>query len=87
MIVSGHIAVRFAKKDYLDTQKTEFEHLHLKIHFCVGYPPLGEVFVEKWVVVKKKWNQQGLGIDKTFQKLFANLYCDDWDFHTVWKNC
>ena len=61
----------------------EVEHLLLKIYLCVGYPPLGEVFVEKWAAVKKKSNQPCLGIDKTFQKLFANLYRGDWDFHTV----
>ena len=22
-------------------------------------------------------------MDKTFQKLFSNLYCDDWDFQTM----
>jgi hypothetical protein len=49
----GYTPAYFGKRFYLQTQKTEVGHLLLKIHFCVGYPPLGEDFLEKWVGDKK----------------------------------
>ena len=68
-IITGYTPAYFGKKNYFQTQKTEFGHLLLKIHFWVGYPPLGDDFVEKWIVDKKNWNRQRLGIEKTFQNL------------------
>jgi hypothetical protein len=54
MVIYGHIPVFYAKENYLFTQKMEVERLFLKNQLCVGYPPLGEDFVEKWVVDEKK---------------------------------
>jgi hypothetical protein len=59
------------------TQKMEVKRLLLKIHICMGYPPLGEIFVEMWVVDKKNQNQQCEGLKKTFQKLYGYPYSDD----------
>ena len=54
MIISVHFLVRYAKKDYLFTQKTEAEHFLLKIHFCEIYAPLGGAIVEKRVLILRK---------------------------------
>ena len=80
-IITGYTPAYFGKKNYFQTQKTEFGHLLLKIHFWVGYPPLGDDFVEKWVVDKKNWNRQRLGIEKTFQKLYGNPYYEYLNFY------
>jgi hypothetical protein len=85
MKISGHIPVWFDTKVYLFTQETEVEHLLLKIRFCEGYPPLGLANVEKWVVLKKK-HHKSLGIEKTFQKIYMNLYCDDGNIYTDRRN-
>jgi hypothetical protein len=69
----------FWKNLYLQTQKFEAGHLLLKIHFWVGYHPLGEDFVEKWGVDKKNCNRQRLGIEKTFQKLYGYPCCEYWN--------
>ena len=37
---------------------------------------MGEDFVEKWVVDRKNWNWQRLGIEKIFQKLYGYPYCE-----------
>jgi hypothetical protein len=39
-------------------------------------------YAEKWDVLKKNLNQQSLGIEQIFQKLYVNSYCDDWNFRT-----
>ena len=49
MVIYGHIPFFYAKENYLFTQR-----LFLKNQLCVGYPPLGEDFVEKWVADEKK---------------------------------
>jgi hypothetical protein len=51
----------FWEKFHLQTQKFEVGHLLLKIHFWVGYPPLGEDFVEKWVVDREKLKPAAFG--------------------------
>jgi hypothetical protein len=53
MIIYGHVPVCFATKIYLFTQKMEVERSLMKIHLCEGYTPLGEDFVENWVVDEK----------------------------------
>jgi hypothetical protein len=40
----------------------------------VGYPPLGEDFVVKWVVDKKNKSQQGLWIEKKLFKKYMHIY-------------
>jgi hypothetical protein len=42
---------------------------------------MGEDFVEKWVVDRKNWNWQRLGIEKIFQKLYGYPYCEYWNFY------
>ena len=29
-----------------------------------------------------KFGKQGTGIEKNFQKLYGNPYCDNWNFYT-----
>ena len=50
----------------------EVGHLLLKIHFCVGYPPLGKAIVKKWVVSKKNLVIEANLILIYFQNLSLN---------------